>query len=64
VTFANIKTVMEQLWRGLRTATGDDAYERYLAHHAVEHAGNTPLSRRAYYDEYQRQKWSGINRCC
>ncbi len=60
----NIRDFITGAWRALRTATGDDAYERYLAHHAVEHVGKAPLSRRAYYDEYQRQKWSGINRCC
>ncbi len=61
---AKLKERVIRLWRGIRTATGDDAYDRYLAHHSLEHAGATPLTRRAYYDEYQRQKWSGINRCC
>jgi uncharacterized short protein YbdD (DUF466 family) len=51
-------------WRWLRTASGDDAYERYLAHHAQEHPGDTPMSRRAFYDEAQRRKWSGVSRCC
>jgi uncharacterized short protein YbdD (DUF466 family) len=61
---AKLIKLLAQLWRGIRTASGDDAYERYLAHHALHHAGAPQMSRRAYYDEYQRQKWSGINRCC
>ncbi len=59
-----VRSWFGEAWRALRTATGDDAYERYLKHHLAEHAGQTPLSRSAYYDVYQRQKWSGINRCC
>ncbi len=62
--YAKLKKLLADLWSGIRTASGDDAYERYLAHHALHHAGIPPLSRRAHYDEYQRQKWSGINRCC
>ncbi len=51
-------------WRGLREATGDDAYERYLRHHAERHPGSTPLSRREYFAAEQRRQWSRINRCC
>jgi uncharacterized short protein YbdD (DUF466 family) len=51
-------------WRGLRTACGDDAYERYCAHRAARHALEPPLSRRAFYEESQRRKWSGVSRCC
>ncbi len=64
MSYVRLRSLIASVWRGVRTATGDDAYERYLTHHALEHAGTAPLSRRAYYDEYQRQKWSGINRCC
>jgi len=52
------------LWRALRAATGDDAYERYRAHHAVYHPQEPALTRRAFCAEAQRRKWSGINRCC
>jgi uncharacterized short protein YbdD (DUF466 family) len=61
---AKLRKWLSDLWSGIRTATGDDAYERYLRHHALKHAGDAPMSRRAYYDEYQKQKWSGVNRCC
>jgi uncharacterized short protein YbdD (DUF466 family) len=49
----------------LRTASGDDAYERYLTHHALTHGRDAPaLSRRAFYEERERAKWSGVSRCC
>ena len=50
--------------RYLRAVSGDDAYERYLAHHAVEHAGQPPMSRKDYFIERQRRKWTGVTRCC
>ncbi|HEY6353654.1 MAG TPA: YbdD/YjiX family protein [Burkholderiaceae bacterium] len=52
------------LWRALRTACGDDAYERYCAHRAARHALEPALSRRAFYEDTQRRKWSGVSRCC
>jgi uncharacterized short protein YbdD (DUF466 family) len=52
------------LWGALRAASGDDAYERYRAHQAARHADATPLSRRAFYEERERRKWSGVSRCC
>ena len=52
------------VWRGLRTASGDDAYERYRAHQAARHAGEPALSRRAFYEDTQRRKWNGVSRCC
>lgn len=61
---ATILAALRALWRGLRAATGDDAYERYVRHQAAEHPGAQPLSRRAYYDAEQKRQWSRINRCC
>jgi len=52
------------LWRLLRALTGDDAYERYRAHQVEHHPHEVPLSRRAFYEESQRRKWSGVSRCC
>jgi uncharacterized short protein YbdD (DUF466 family) len=51
-------------WRYLREVSGDDAYERYLAHHAAHHAGDKLLTPKEYFAERQRQKWSGVTRCC
>jgi uncharacterized short protein YbdD (DUF466 family) len=53
-----------RLWRALRTIADDDAYDRYCAHHAASHYGEPLLDRRAFYLEQQRQKWSGVQRCC
>ena len=47
----------------LRGVSGDDAYERYLTHHARAHEGPA-LSRPAFYREREERKWSGITRCC
>jgi uncharacterized short protein YbdD (DUF466 family) len=51
-------------WRAIRQLSGDDAYERYLAHHVAFHAGSSPLSRKEFFQREQLQKWSGIKRCC
>ena len=47
----------------LRALSGDDAYDRYLTHHAHAHEG-PPMSRQAFYREREERKWSGISRCC
>jgi uncharacterized short protein YbdD (DUF466 family) len=49
----------------LRALSGDDAYERYLTHHAGRHAEDGPaLTRRAFYARREEAKWSGVRRCC
>jgi len=55
---------IREVWRWLRAATGDDAYERYVEHRAAEHPGEPLLTRAAFYEERQRRKWSGVSRCC
>lgn len=52
------------LWRFVRKLAGDDAYERYLAHHSRERPKETPLDRKAFYLERQQRKWGGVQRCC
>lgn len=59
-----LKTWLQRGWRMLRQLSGDDAYERYLAHQAACHAGATPLSRKEFFQRQQQQKWGGIKRCC
>lgn len=68
----------QNLRQNLRQLTGEDAYERYLAHfyeHQVaqknqqeeqntEEIAPPPLSREAFYKEWQESKWKGIKRCC
>jgi uncharacterized short protein YbdD (DUF466 family) len=56
--------VLRQLWRAIRRLSGDDAYERYLAHHAEHHPDGPPLSREAFFREWQDGKWQGVKRCC
>lgn len=62
--FKNVKT----LWQNIRQLSGDDAYERYLAHYAQFHTDKNdtepPLNREAFFKEWQTSKWKGIKRCC
>ncbi len=60
-----IVAVASAVWQAFRRATGDDAYERYLAHHRLHHGGcGAPLSRAEYFRAQQRRKWEGVRRCC
>jgi uncharacterized short protein YbdD (DUF466 family) len=52
------------LWHGLRTATGDDAYERYCAHQRRHHPHEPLMSRRVFCAEATGRKWNGVSRCC
>lgn len=56
--------LLRELWGWLRTATGDDAYERYVEHRRRQHPGEPLMSPGAYFAERQRRKWSGVSRCC
>jgi len=51
-------------WRYLRAVSGDDAYERYLEHHALQHPGEPVMTRKAFFTDRQVKKWSGVSRCC
>lgn len=51
-------------WSMIRSLTTDDAYDKYLAHHAEAHAGSPPISRRSFYLKQQQSKWTGVTRCC
>lgn len=59
-----LKNLLRTLWQGMRRLSGDDGYERYLAHHAAAHPGARPLSQRAWFALQQQQKWAGVKRCC
>jgi len=59
-----LRAQLAALWRAVRALAGDDAYERYCAHHAAHHAGEPRLSRRAFCAERTQRKWSGVSRCC
>ena len=51
-------------WQLLRQVSGDDAYERYVAHMSSEHPGQPLMERSAYYRLRLQQKWNRITRCC
>ncbi len=57
---------MCDLWNGLRALSGDDAYERYLAHRQRNHAQahDVPLDRQKFYQDEQKRKWEKPRRCC
>ena len=59
-----MKRRLVDLWKMLRELATDDAYERYLAHHAQMHGDRTPIARREFYLRQQQSKWSGVSRCC
>ena len=61
-----MRHALRKIWSVIREATGDDAYERYLAHWRAEHSadGSRPLDRGSFYRDEQRRKWNGIRRCC
>ncbi len=48
----------------LRGVTGDDAYEKYVAHLARTSPGEKPLSAQAFFKAQLEQKWSCVNGCC
>jgi len=69
--------VLDRLLSGMRRASaaargtvrwlaGDPAYDAYLSHWQVHHAGHggRPLSRKAFFRQRTQRKWNGINRCC
>lgn len=56
--------MLRRLWLFVRRLSGDDAYERYLKHHAAAHPGEPPLSRKALFKLEQERKWEGVRRCC
>jgi uncharacterized short protein YbdD (DUF466 family) len=56
---------MKTVWQAIRQLSGDDAYERYLRHHAKHHlADGEPLSKQEFFKKWQDDKWRGVKRCC
>lgn len=53
------------LWRTLRALSGDDAYDRYLAHwHAQHGEEDSPLTRTQFHQAEQERRFGGVRRCC
>ncbi len=55
---------LRAFWAWLRAVSGDDAYERYLAHHALAHPDRAPLGRREFFSQWQATAWAKVKRCC
>lgn len=55
---------VKAFWSAVRRLSGDDAYERYLAHQAEHHPEETAQSKEEFFKEWQDSKWKGIKRCC
>jgi uncharacterized short protein YbdD (DUF466 family) len=57
---------LKAFWRLIRRLSGDDAYEQYLAHFSEHHdaVDELPLSKEAFFKQWQNNKWTGIKRCC
>ncbi|MDD2801747.1 MAG: YbdD/YjiX family protein [Methylobacter sp.] len=57
-------------WRLLRRLSGDDAYECYLENYARQHSADcehgcvAPMSKQAFFKQWQDEKWHGVKRCC
>jgi len=58
--------VLRRVWSVIREISGDDAYERYIAHRRQCHGASSsaPLDRAAFFKDEQRRKWEGVRRCC
>ena len=57
---------LNNLRQGIRSLTGEDAYDRYLAHRRDCRGEEDlpPLDRKAFYKQQLERKWNGIKRCC
>ena len=52
------------LWRFVRQVSGDDTYERYLAHMRETHPGQPVMPPAEFHRTQLEQKWSRVSRCC
>ncbi|MEY3220049.1 MAG: hypothetical protein RIT27_1406 [Pseudomonadota bacterium] len=59
-----LKITFKKVWGFIKELSGDDAYERYLKHHAEHHPTAPLLSCEEFFKQEQERKWNGIKRCC
>ncbi len=67
MAFGGNKGVRQFLSSGLtllRGVTGDDAYEKYIAHMNATAPTETPLSAREFFRAQLENKWTCISGCC
>lgn len=55
---------LQAFWCWVRELSGDDAYERYLRHHAEHPQQKCPLTRHQFIKARINNQWNGIKRCC
>jgi uncharacterized short protein YbdD (DUF466 family) len=48
----------------LRGVTGDDAYDKYVAHLMRTQPAEKPMSAEAFFRAQLEQKWNCVNGCC
>jgi uncharacterized short protein YbdD (DUF466 family) len=48
----------------LRGVTGDDAYEKYVAHMQATDASQPLMSQKEFFKAQMEQKWSCVSGCC
>ncbi len=48
----------------LRGVTGDDAYDKYIAHMRASAPDEAPMNARDFFRAQLENKWSCINGCC
>jgi len=48
----------------LRGVTGDDAYEKYIAHVRSSTPDAEPMSEREFFRAQMEQRWTCISGCC
>jgi uncharacterized short protein YbdD (DUF466 family) len=62
---SRVRAFHHRLWRAMRALSGDDAYERYVAHLRSHHPDEAPPSAADFYVLEQERRWnSGPGRCC
>lgn len=59
-----LKRKLTQFIKFVRQLSGDDAYERYIEHHAAAHSGDALLSKQQFFKQEQERKWNSVKRCC
>ena len=57
-----VVNLLKSFWNYLREVSGENDYARYRLRMSA--AGRRALSKREFYDQRQREKYSRPNRCC
>jgi uncharacterized short protein YbdD (DUF466 family) len=58
----SVTNMLRALLNYLREVSGENDYAHYQARMSAE--GRSPMSKREFYDQRQKKKYSRPNRCC